>query len=422
MKASIITIGDEILIGQIVDTNSSWIAQQLNLAGIWVQSMLSVGDDPEAITEALKNGLETGDLLIFTGGLGPTKDDITVQTFAGFFDSALVFDEPTFAHITRFFEKLGRSPGEAHRRQCYLPEKASLLPNSMGTAPGMWFDYHSKVVVSLPGVPYEMKYLMEKEVLPRLQDKFDIQAVVHRTILTAGEGESRIAERIESFENQLPDFIKLAYLPNLGQVRLRLTAKGSDAAYLQQVVRHKTEELVQLIPDLVFGYDKESLEEVLGKLLVAKKLTLTTAESCTGGLIGHTLTSVAGSSAYYQGGLVAYSNDLKIQHLGVSESTLTKHGAVSEATVQEMVSGALEAYRADIAIAVSGIAGPGGGTPQKPVGTIWVAIGNRHHTKTKRLQLGKDRMLNIKYTATFALNMARQFILRHYPEQLGQAK
>lgn len=418
MKASIITIGDEILIGQIVDTNSSWIAQQLNLAGIWVDQMLSVGDDRQAITEALQNGLETSELLIFTGGLGPTKDDITVHTFAAFFDSPLVFNQPAFDHLTRFFERLGRSPGEAHRQQCFLPEKATLLPNKMGTAPGMWFDYDGKVVISLPGVPYEMKHLMEKEVLPRLQEKFDVQAVEHRTILTAGEGESRIAERIEAFENQLPDFVKLAYLPNLGQVRLRLTAKGSDTAYLRQVIQHKTEELVNLIPDLVFGYDKETLEEVLGKQLKDRQLTLASAESCTGGLIGHTLTSVPGSSAYYNGGMVVYSNDMKVRHLNVSEETLARYGAVSEETVKEMVSGALKACQSDVAIAVSGIAGPGGGSPEKPVGTIWVAVGNAREIETRKLQLGKDRMLNIRYTATFALNMTRQFVSKHYPHPL----
>lgn len=414
MKASIITIGDEILIGQIVDTNSSWIAQQLNLAGIWVHQMRSVGDEEPAIQQALRDGLADSDLLVFTGGLGPTKDDITARTFADFFECPLVFDAATYDHICRFFERLGRTAGEAHRRQCFLPEKAILLPNSMGTAPGMWFDHQGKVVVSLPGVPYEMKSLMEKEVLPRLRQKFNIQAVVHRTILTAGEGESRIAERLEVFENELPSFVKLAYLPNLGQVRLRLSAKGNDLQLVQQVIQDKTQELIGIIPDLVFGFDQETLETVLGQLLLDNNLSLVTAESCTGGRISHTLTSVPGSSAYFKGALVAYSNELKVNHLGVSAQTLAQHGAVSEATVVEMVKGALHAYQSNLAIAVSGIAGPGGGTPEKPVGTIWVAVGNQHHVETQKLQLGKDRMLNIKFTTTFALNMARQFVINHY--------
>ena len=416
MKAKIITIGDEILIGQIVDTNSSWIAQQLNLAGIWVDQMLSVGDDPTDIKQALSSGLEDADLLIFTGGLGPTKDDITARTLADFFQCPLVFDEPTYQHICRFFERLGRTAGEAHRRQCFLPEKAKLLANKMGTAPGMWFDHLGKVVVSLPGVPYEMKYLMEKEVLPLLQERFAIQAVVHQTILTAGEGESRIAERLESFENSLPDFVKLAYLPNLGQVRLRLTAKGSDTDRVRQVVKEKTQELISLIPDLVFGFDQETLETVLGQLLLHKKLNLVTAESCTGGRISQTLTSIPGSSAYFTGGIVAYSNDVKVKHLGVSPQTLADYGAVSEATVTEMVKGALSAFHADLAIAVSGIAGPGGGTPEKPVGTIWVAVGNQQLVETHKLQLGKDRALNIKFATTFALNMMRRFVIQHYPD------
>lgn len=415
MKASIITIGDEILIGQIVDTNSSWIAQQLNLAGIWVHQMLSVGDEEAAIQQALRDGLAEADLLVFTGGLGPTKDDITARTFADFFECPLVFDPATFDHICRFFEKLGRTAGEAHRRQCFLPEKAILLPNRMGTAPGMWFDHQGKVVVSLPGVPYEMKSLMEKEVLPRLRQKFNIQAVVHRTILTAGEGESRIAERLEVFENELPPFVKLAYLPNLGQVRLRLSAKGNDPQLVQQVVKDKTQELVSIIPDLVFGFDQQTLETVLGQLLLDNNLSLVTAESCTGGRISQTITSVPGASAYFKGALVAYSNELKVNHLGVSEQTLEQHGAVSEATVVEMVKGALRAFQSDLAIAVSGIAGPGGGTPEKPVGTIWVAVGNQHQVVTEKLQLGKDRTLNIKFTTTFALNMARLFVVKHYP-------
>ncbi len=411
MEAIIVTVGDEILIGQIVDTNSSWIAQKLNLQGIKVQEMLSVSDTKEAITESLEYAFGKVDLVLMTGGLGPTKDDITKKTIADYYGVEMKFDQPTFNYIERLFKRWGRSTTEAHRLQCFMPVNAKLIENKMGSAPGMWFDENGQALISMPGVPYEMEYIMTNGVLPLLKDRFSSLPIAHRTILTVGEGESRLALKIEVFENSLPSNIKLAYLPGLGQVRLRLTGTGKDEIALMKLIDEKANDLKNIIPEFIFGYEKETLENVVGKLLREQKKTLSTAESCTGGYIAHRITSVAGSSDYFMGSVVSYSNEMKINLLNVKPSTLEKHGAVSEATVIEMVKGALETMKTDIAVSVSGIAGPDGGTPEKPVGTIWLAVGDKNLIKTQKLQLGKNRIKNIEYTAVQALNMIRKFLL-----------
>ena len=328
-----------------------------------------------------------------------------------FFESDLYFHEPTYDRILKLFKRFGRTPTESHKEQCYMPEKATVLLNKMGTAPGMWFESNGKVLVSMPGVPMEMKYLMEFEVLPRVNDRFPKMPILHRTILTVGDGESRIAKMIESVEDNLPEEVKLAYLPGLGAVRLRLTAIGPDEFALQSILDAKAKEIEALIPHLIFGYDKQTLEEVVGQLLKDRNLQLVTAESCTGGYLAHQLTTVPGSSDYFKGSVVAYSNEIKEKCLDVAPETLKLHGAVSEETVIEMVKGALKLLEADIAVAISGIAGPGGGTPEKPVGTIWLAVGNKKNVKTRKLQLGKDRLRNIQYASTQALNMIRKFLL-----------
>lgn len=413
MKAQIITIGDEILIGQILDTNSAWIAQQLNISGIRVAEMKSVSDTREAILEALKAG-QSADLVLLTGGLGPTKDDITKKVLAEFLGVELTFHEPTYSRIAAYFEKRSFTLTPAHREQCFMPENAEILLNEMGTAPGMWMQKNNTIYVSMPGVPYEMKHLVSERVLPRLRGNEQLRPIVHRTILTAGTGESVIAQRIEDFENNLPDFVKLAYLPNLGIVRLRLTATGDDEAALNQILEEKKAEIHTLIPEFVFGEETETLEEVLGRKLKEKGVMLGTAESCTGGYIAHKITSVSGSSAYFGGSVVAYSNKLKTNLLNVNPETLKAHGAVSEETVREMVAGALDTLGVDYAIAVSGIAGPGGGTPDKPVGTIWTAVGNREEIITKKLTLTKYRMRNIQLTSNLTLNMLRKFVMNDY--------
>jgi nicotinamide-nucleotide amidase len=415
MNVHIITIGDEILIGQIVDTNSAWMGRELNLQGIHISGISTVADEEADIHQALRMGLEKADAVLITGGLGPTKDDVTKKALASFTGSQLAFHEATYERIQRFFERLGKKPTEAHRLQSFMPTNASMLTNRMGTAPAMWIEHENKVIVSMPGVPYEMKALMEQEVVPRLLKRFKPRPVRHRTLLTAGEGESRIAERIQDLEEALPTHIKLAYLPNLGQVRLRLSGKGEDQAVLDAELDQHFTALRERLDDLVFGEEQERLEAVVGQMLKEHGMTLCTAESCTGGRVSHLITSVPGSSAYFKGGLVAYSNEVKQQQLGVKATTLEQHGAVSEQTVREMAEGAIKLFGTDLAIAISGIAGPGGGSDAKPVGTIWMAVSSKDTTEAFLLRAGKDRLKNIQYASSHALNFIRRFLLQQIP-------
>ena len=411
MKVQIITIGDELLIGQVVDTNSAWMGRELNKVGFEIEKIVSISDEEKDITTTLRAGLKEVDIVLLTGGLGPTKDDITKKALADFFNSKMVFDESTFNRIQRFFAKLGRSTTDAHMEQAYMPDRATILLNKLGTAPGMWFEQDGKVIVSMPGVPYEMKYLMEAEVIPKLLKKFNGSPVLHRTICTVGEGESRLATRLTPYFDQFPGFLKVAYLPSIGKVRIRLTARGENQKELQQILDEKVKGIEAIVPDFVFGFDEETLENAIGAILQKQGKMMALAESCTGGYLAHQITSQPGCSAYFAGGLVTYSNELKKNILGVRPETLQEHGAVSEQTVLEMVAGCLKLTNADVAIAISGIAGPGGGTPDKPVGTIWVAVGDRKRQKTRLLKLGKDRLRNIQYTGTQALNMLRKFLL-----------
>lgn len=418
MKVNIITVGDEILIGQIIDTNSAWMGQQLNLVGAEVNGIHSVNDSVEGIINGLKNAMEQADVILITGGLGPTKDDITKKTIADYFGTELVFHEPTWDRIQGMFKRWGRSTTPAHKEQCFMPASATILFNKMGTAPGMWFEKEGKVVVSMPGVPYEMKYLMEFEVIPKLVKHFPGKPIDHRTILTVGEGESRIAARLEKIETTLPNFVKLAYLPNLGNVRLRLSAIAENGEDIAAILDEKVKEIEATIPELIYGYGTQKLEEAVGTLLKNKGLTLSTAESCTGGFLAHKITTVPGCSTYYKGSVIAYAYEAKRNELGVKPKTLEKYGAVSEETVKEMVIGVLKALNTDIGIAISGIAGPGGGTPDKPVGTVWLAIGNQEHMETVKLQIGKDRLRNIQYTAVKGLDLIRQFVLKYYQSEV----
>ena len=411
MKVQIITIGDELLIGQVIDSNAAWIGQRLNERGFEVEKITSISDTEAAIKSALQDALSQADIVLITGGLGPTKDDITKKALAEYFGAEMVFDESTYNQIQRLFKQLGRSTNDAHMEQSYMPSNAEILLNKMGTAPGMWFEQEGKVVVSMPGVPYEMKHLMEAEVLPRLQKKYDGIAIVHRTICTAGEGEARLAHKLQAYLDTLPDFIKVAYLPSLAVVRIRLTARGVQEEELQQLLDEKVKEIQALIPEFVFGFEQDTLASVLGKILLRQNKKLTLAESCTGGYLAHCITSIAGSSRYFEGGFVTYSNDLKTKLLNVTPATLARVGAVSEETVLEMLHGSLQKTGADVGIAVSGIAGPGGGSPEKPVGTIWLAVGSTARQKTKRLQLAKDRSRNIQHSAMAGLNMLRKFLL-----------
>jgi len=418
MNVNIVTVGDEILIGQIIDTNSAWIGQQLNLVGANVTAIHSVSDSVGGIQNALETTLKQADVVLITGGLGPTKDDITKKTIADYFGADMIFHEPTWERIQGMFKRWGRNTTPAHKDQCFMPSNATILFNKMGTAPGMWFEIDGKVIVSMPGVPYEMKYLMEFEVIPKLVKYFPGKPIAHRTILTVGEGESRIAARLAHIEQKLPSFIKLAYLPNLGNVRLRLSAIAENGEDIETALDQAAQTIVDEIPELIYGYGTTTLEEAVGNLLKKKGLTLSTAESCTGGFLAHKITKTPGCSVYYKGSVIAYAYEAKQNQLGVKKETLAKHGAVSEETVKEMVAGVLKTLNTDIGISISGIAGPGGGTPEKPVGTVWLAIANKDHVETLKLQIGKDRLRNIQYTAVKGLDMIRQFVLKYYSAEI----
>ncbi len=407
MKAEIISIGDELLIGQVVNTNASWMAEQLNMAGIKVNCILAISDQKEQILETLRMASKRSDVLLLTGGLGPTKDDITKKTLCEFYGSKLVFDEDVFEDVKSIFGKRGFVVSEVNRMQAEVPDKCTPIRNKNGTAPGMWFEKDNTILVSMPGVPFEMKAMMEGFIIPELSERFELPSLLNKTVLTHGVGESSLAAIIEDWENGLPGSIKLAYLPQPGIVRLRLSGTGKDKADLQSQIDKEVSKLHGLIPDLIFGYDKDTMEEVIGGLLGDRKATLGTAESCTGGYIAHLITSVAGSSGYFEGSVVSYSNPVKEKTLGVSSKTLEEFGAVSEQVVLEMARGAQKRLNTDYAIAVSGIAGPSGGTDEKPVGTTWVAIATPEKTFAKRFRFGEHRGRNIRRAALAAMNMLR---------------
>ena len=412
MKAEIITIGDEILIGQIIDTNSAWIAGQFNLHGIEIYQITSVHDDRNHIMEALQQAEEKVDLVILTGGLGPTKDDITKKVLCEYFKTKLVFHEPTFEHIKERFKNRNIDLNKLNRDQALVPEKCTVIPNKTGTAPGMWFEKNDTIFVSVPGVPFEMKNLVENEILPRLENNGKTKAIYHKTVLTQGLPESMLAGKIEKWEDALPENIKLAYLPNPMAVRLRLSAIGENKNQLKKQVESEIEKLQKIIPENIFGYDTETLAGVVGKLLKEKGKTLAVAESCTGGYISHLITSVAGSSGWYNGGVTAYSNQIKQNFLSVSTEPLEKYGAVSEQVVREMATGAREKLNADFAVATSGIAGPTGGTDEKPVGTVWIAVAGPDKTIAEKYIFGDNRERNIIRSSQTALQMLRKLILK----------
>jgi nicotinamide-nucleotide amidase len=414
LNASIITIGDELLIGQTIDTNSAFIAQELNKIGVWVKRRVAVGDVYDDIWQALDEERKQVDIIIITGGLGPTADDITKPLLCRYFGGQLIVNEAVLAHVKYLFEKIYNRPGpilERNMKQAEVPDNCIVLPNALGTAPGMWFNADGKVFISLPGVPYEMKGLVTTEVLPRLQDAFTMPAIVHETVFTAGVGESAIAEILLHFETSLPEDIKLAYLPSYGMVKLRLTITGVNKLALQEKLQPYYVQLQELVAPFLVSAKDEGLEVVIGNLLKAAGKTMGTAESCTGGYIAHLITSIAGSSAYYKGGIVSYANEVKQNVLGVQAATLETAGAVSEDTVKQMVDGALKTLQVDYALAISGIMGPGGGSPEKPVGTVWIAAGNKDKVSVIKISLRFDRERNIHLAAMNALNFFRKFIL-----------
>lgn len=405
MVAEIITIGDEILIGQIVDTNSAWMAQKLNLAGIKVKQITSVSDDKQHILESLLQASQRADLILITGGLGPTKDDITKKTLAEYFNTGLRTDQDALENVRQIFARYKVEVSEINKKQAEVLENCTTLLNKNGTAPGMWVEDNGKIYVSMPGVPFEMMYMMEELVIPKIKEAFKLPNIYHHTILTAGIGESILAEKIASIEESLPNHLKLAYLPKLGIVRLRLSGSGTNADALKAEILSFSKLIVDQISEFVIVENDIPLEKAILDFMESKQLTLSTAESCTGGYISHLITQNPGSSRVFLGGAVSYSNRLKEIMLGVSVQTLTDYGAVSEETVREMAIGARTKYNSDYSISVSGIAGPDGGTIEKPVGTVWVAIAGKNKILTKKYTFGNKRAQNIERAAISALSL-----------------
>ena len=411
MQATIITIGDEILIGQTLDTNSKWIARKLTEIGIKVHEIVSVSDERKHIISSLESAGKHSSLILITGGLGPTKDDITKSSLAEFFNCELKHNREVFDHLKELLQNRGVELLESNIEQAKLPDACIPIVNNRGTAPGMWFESNGKVFISMPGVPHEMQGLMSETLFAKIKDKFRLPVIFIKHILTASLPEAILSKKLNSFEEALPGHIKLAYLPSLAAVKLRLTARGSDLESLKRDTEFQAEKIEKLISKYIYGYDDETLEGNLGKLLLKYGKTIGTAESCTGGYIAHRITKIPGSSAYFQGSIISYSNAVKKSMLGVAEQTLEEQGAVSEQTVREMVKGAVSSLKVDFAIAVSGIAGPSGGTAEKPVGTVWMAVGSDEQIKTKKFLLTKKREMNIEISAVLALDMMRRFLL-----------
>ncbi len=405
--AVILTIGDELLIGQTIDTNSAWMATALNHAGIAVRRRVAVGDDWDAIWTALTEEGKSSDIVLITGGLGPTSDDITKPLLCSFFGGEMITDKGALDNVVEIFsKKLNRPLLERNLKQADVPDNCRVIPNKRGTAPGMWFEKEGTIYVSMPGVPHEMKGMMTDDVIPELKKRFDVSPVQHRTLLTAGIGESFLAERLLDFEAALPKGIKLAYLPNYGMVRLRLTAAG--AKDVEAMIDHQFEQLKSLVKEhLVIDQDL-TLQETVAQMLLTKNKTLAIAESCTGGYISHLFTLLPGSSAYYLGGIVSYSNALKIDLLGVDPAIIEQFGAVSIETVSQMADGIRKKTGADFSIATSGIMGPSGETAQKQIGFVCVAFSSKEHTSTTTFQFRFDRQRNIELTAAHALDFLRK--------------
>ncbi|RYY41333.1 MAG: CinA family nicotinamide mononucleotide deamidase-related protein [Chitinophagaceae bacterium] len=410
ITASIITIGDELLIGQTIDTNSAFIGQELNRAGIWLKRRIAVGDVREEILETLEAQSRDNDILILTGGLGPTADDITKPALREYFGAGIRTDAAALQNVHDIFARFGRTPSEVNLKQAEVPDCCTVLPNRRGTAPGMWFEKAGVIYVSLPGVPHEMKGLITDSVLPKLLERFTLPVIAHRTAVTAGKGESDLAAHIAAFEAALPEWIKLAYLPSFGLVRLRLTARGDDEATVHAELDRRFAQLKEATSEWLVADEDISLTETLHRLLKSRGKTVGTAESCTGGYLARLLTEPAGASTIFKGSVVAYANEIKESVLAVPADVLRAHGAVSEQAVRAMVAGGLKVLGADYVVATSGIMGPSGGTDAKPVGTIWIGVGNSARTETLLLNYRFDRARNMELTANTALNFLRKFI------------
>jgi nicotinamide-nucleotide amidase len=411
VPVSIITIGDELMIGQVVDTNSAWIAKELNASGFWVRKRVSVGDDRDEIWQALDEESRKSKIVLITGGLGPTADDITKPLLCEYFGTRMVVNKDVLNYLEKLFTETFRRPfTERNRKQAEVPEACTVIHNARGTAPGMWFERDRVIFVSMPGVPHEMKAMVSTSVIPKLLEKIVTGIILHRTLLTWGIGESFLADTIQDWETALPSRLKLAYLPSFGMVRLRITGTGADKASLEKELDEEFEKLKVIVKEWLVTDRDENLPEVVSRLLKTAGTTLGLAESCTGGFVSHLLTREAGSSEIFKGSVISYSNEIKNQLLNVDEVVLREEGAVSEATVKAMAEGALDALHTDYAIAISGIMGPGGGSPEKPVGLVWLAAGNKEELITERVQFRYDRLRNIEMASNAALNLLRRFL------------
>ena len=413
-SAYIITIGDELLIGQVINSNSSWMADQLTNIGIKVVKMLTVQDEESAIIDSLNEASVNSRYVFISGGLGPTIDDITKRTIAKFMGAEMEFNPGFYEKVKAYVEKRGAKLDDMMYNYSFFPVGINYLKNEVGTAPGMLFTVNDTKLFSMPGVPAEMKSIFTNEILPELRSEVGDSNIVKKTILTAGEMEASLADRLKNIVGKMPDNVSIAYLPNLGKVRIRITTFGSNRKEALQLNQLFVDKISDELGDIIFGFEDDILEEVTGEMLKKSGLTLGTAESCTGGMIAHKVTSIPGSSEYFKGSVVAYSNQIKIDLLGVNPGTLENHGAVSEQTVIEMVKGALSILKCDIAVATSGIAGPTGGSAEKPVGTIWIACGNNRRILRQKLQLGENRIKNIETSTTLVLNLMRKFLLEEY--------
>lgn len=410
MNLDIISIGDELLIGQTLNTNAHWIAAELDKIGFTIRQQTSISDNKEHIIETLSNVLKKSDVVLITGGLGPTNDDLTMPVLNEYFGGKLVVDATVYTDIEKMILGRGFEMNENNKRQALVPDNCKVVRNAHGTAPGLWFEQGNKVVVAMPGVPFEMKAMITDTVIPWLKQKYILPEIVHQMVLTQGLPESKLAELIADWENQLPATIKLAYLPSPGRVKLRLSSKGKSRAEVQHKSDEQVAKLMQIIPQNIYSTDNSNLEEVIGKMLLQQKATLATAESCTGGYLAHLITSISGSSEYFKGSVVSYANEIKINELGVNPTDIEKFGAVSQQVVEQMALGVFKKFKVDYAVATSGIAGPTGGTFEKPVGTVWISVANKNGVVSKLFTFGKIRSVNIERSAVAALGMLREVL------------
>lgn len=408
MKLDILSIGDELLIGQTLNTNSYWISQQLTKIGFEIRQQLTVSDDEATIKYAIDEALKCSDVVLVTGGLGPTKDDLTLPVLNDYFGGELIQNDIIYQDIERLILSRGFKMNQNNKNQAIVSSACEPIRNEHGTAPGLWFEKDNKVVVAMPGVPYEMKAMLSDSVIPKLKAKYKLPEIIHHMVYTQGLPESMLAELIEDWENNLPQTIKLAYLPSPGRVKLRLSTIGNNRNTLQKEIDRVVVELNNIIPEYIYSENTEFIQEVIGEMLRNKKATLSTAESCTGGFIAHLITEVAGSSDYYQGSILSYANEVKINQLGVNANDIEKYGAVSQQVVEQMAIGVQQKLKTDYAIATSGIAGPSGGTEEKPVGTVWIAVATPNGVKSEKHVFGKQRKVNIERAGITALGMLRR--------------